>query len=474
MLHKVRKQKYGAKYYKRTKSVLGLDRQIHVPNDVPETQSIAEKVKGFVQTLVELVSDKHQELDILKVKMFGSFTNDTKVGDIDEFNFVCFVPSYIPTTLTRYATSGYRGIEKFGIVGPAVFYKTVKAILQPSMQNPGRNDVHVQDVFQYGDRTFVVIAWCCPRNHPHKITFDLVMACEMKTTLRDEIKTREHLKDSWLKGVIHYLEDEKVTLIVACNQSLPVTSSVYEKAIHKYLIRASNGRSNSLIRCLKFLSSIVFPEVVFKSKSSSKGYTRRPYVDSYIINRIVFTKWTEMNLESVRLIMKESFGLSYPRDANEPWLVVKDTVTREKLRTSLVNLKHIVHDDVIEVFDSSIFEENNLIEVKVDTISNAPNEVNTAKSYFRVRGRYHEAGAIADYCLDAPMCLYTIPDTQYMLFYRHNLVQELIMYRQTKIISEIGVNLSLVTKPEFYSKWNDYCSKKIEYDEFQMEYNTNI
>ena len=470
ILERARRKKYGKTYLDKNDSLLTLDRTIHVPNDVQETMHIAQMVLEFAKTLAKLVSKKHPELDILEVKMNGSFVNDTKVGDINDFNFLCIVPS--PNT-TRHTTSYYKGKNIFGIVGPEVFYETVKEILKPLIDNT-ETRVRVEDVFYNEDRTFVLISWLCPKNHLHEIQFDLAMACERDTALSEEIDSRVRENNSWLRDVKPYLSHEKVTQIVSSNQRMLYTSSVFEGAIHDYLKVISKGRAISLIRCVKFLSSIAFPELIVKSNASCKGYTATSYVNSYIISRLIFQNWSQfaetMSLEDVKLLMRNIFGRSYPRPSGETWLDVKDPVTGEMLSTSLKDLKYIDHADVIKVFDSPLFQGNARFDFEDETIVMPAKSPIAPKSYFRVRGRYHEAGVLAEYCSDSPMCLYTVPDTKTMPCYEHPLVHSLIMYRQKQINSDIGVNLSLINIADFYLKWKEYCSEDAEYEEFQQEY----
>ena len=446
MLELARKKKYGNIHLDHNDSLLTLDQLIHVPNDVPETMHIAQTVHEFAKTLATLVSKKHSELDILEVKMNGSFVNDTKVGDINDFNFLCIVPS--PNTVTRNATSEYKGLSKYGIVGPEVFYETIKEVLKSFINKPERKGVNVEDVFYIEDTTFVTISWYCPKKHLHKIKFDLAMAFEKETALSKEIDSRVHENNSWLRDITPYLTEEKVTQIVSSNLRFLNTSSVFELAIHKYLNDISKGRAISLIRCVKFLSSIVFPELIAQSHTSYKGYITTPYVNSYIISRLIFENWSKyaetMSLEDVKLLMRNIFGQSCPGLLGDTWLEVKDPVTSEMLRTSLKDLKYVEHADVIKVFESPVFHGYASFDLENETIVKPAKSPIAPKSYFRVRGRYHEFGVLTDCCSDSPMCLYTVPDTKTMPCYEHPLVHSLIMYRIKQINSEIGVNLSLI------------------------------
>ena len=96
MLDGARTEKYGKDYWKATGSgeleaMLALDRMCHVPNDATETIKFANVVQSFATTLVTIISKTHEVLRPPQSKPNGSFVNDTKVGDIDDFNYICIV-----------------------------------------------------------------------------------------------------------------------------------------------------------------------------------------------------------------------------------------------------------------------------------------------------------------------------------------------------------------------------------------------
>ena len=110
LLHKARAHTYGENYhlapscYEESNNwqydmLMSLDRSGHVPYDAPQTIEFEGHIRHFVQHVLQKM--RRDLPNNVKLKPLGSFACNTKVGDIDEFDYLLELDISEPT-VTKY------------------------------------------------------------------------------------------------------------------------------------------------------------------------------------------------------------------------------------------------------------------------------------------------------------------------------------------------------------------------------------
>ena len=196
LLHEAREYRYGPNYEQgvayphhgdKVEALLSLDRAGHVPNNTPHTIEFERHVRGFVCTLLESYWSTYKPSWYrgFKVTPMGSFPCDTKVGDIDEFDYLCVLD--IPREYWK-LTTPTQGTVKPGSPFHTNFAGHFKTFLQAADSD---SPVRVTNVYTHGPATCVVMSWTCCRGHQHSVSIDISLAAEFEeTTVEDMIRSR--------------------------------------------------------------------------------------------------------------------------------------------------------------------------------------------------------------------------------------------------------------------------------------------
>ena len=276
--------------------------------------------------------------------------------------------------MTRGITSISEGYNKYGVIGPEHFFESIKRILRPFIkkQKKSSNRVHVLDVFRVVDRTCILLSWDC-KKHIHKVQIDLTMACEQERCISDWMKDEGKLQSSWLTNMA--IDQEKVTLIVGLDGRMLFTSSVFEGPIHRYMRATEQNEAISLLRCAKMICKVALPELIFRSTTSEMGYHRLPYVNSYVLSRLIFQEY-HLKGESGMCLTNIMDQLGQKFRLNEEWL---DPITHEKLSAIPEDATNITHVDVVSVFKLASTNEH----IDIDQGITTPESKEGA--YFRIK-----------------------------------------------------------------------------------------
>ena len=149
LLHEARSEEYGDNYHKEDWGVSetpldsifpNLNKMCHVPKNTRVTKEFAPKVDAFVSSLLSKVKSKVE----IRPLMIGSFPNDTKIGDIDAFNYLCLVPPIEGMKIIQRPTDCYAELEENAPITPMDFYECVRKILE---HYNNTSAVFVSDIF---------------------------------------------------------------------------------------------------------------------------------------------------------------------------------------------------------------------------------------------------------------------------------------------------------------------------------------
>ena len=381
-----------------TDCLTALDRMSHVPNNVFETLEFERTAKEFADIIVMHIASEHKELGYLRLKLAGSFADDTKTGDIDHFRYMCIVESPMKEMTLNLSENSFDfyGILKYGSVGPENMYETMRHLLSSS--STMNRQIYVKNLYLLGATTHVILSWFCPRRHQHTLHIEFALACELAISLRSWLEKHEPPQFAWFQEFEKYLEDENITLIGMSRQRWEFSSCSFDRSIQRYLNDTNNSEATRLVRCVKLLCKVTLPDLFVKSKSSIKGYHITPYMNSYTVKSFVFQQWhlpgnKAIRINNMMVQLNKCFSKRHKdKLGSEMWLDTKDLITGQFLGTNInsFDMLNIDHDSIVQVFKSSPFVTvgTDINWQQVGISFSSYDEFSMAKAYFAVRGRY--------------------------------------------------------------------------------------
>ena len=115
---------------------------------------------------------------------FGSFPCDNKVGDIDEFDFLCVL--HLPKDCITGRETGYRDVrapnQRLGETIDWHIQPLCRKILQDLIMKTKEKactSPRVRDVFKHGPATCIELEWVCVDHHTHTVGIDITLAVEV-------------------------------------------------------------------------------------------------------------------------------------------------------------------------------------------------------------------------------------------------------------------------------------------------------
>ena len=452
----------------------------HVPNDMHETMEFERTAREFADSVAAQIVSEHKELGFLRLKLGGSFADDTKTENIDHFCYMCLVESAMKgmTLSPRENAFDFYGILKYGSVGPENIYETIRRLLNPLRTK--NKKIYVKNLYLLGATTNVILSWFCTRKHQHILHIEFTLACELDISLRSWLAMHKRPEYTWFKAFERYLEDVKILLIGMSKQKWEFSSCSFDRPIQRYLNDTCSSEAIRLVRCVKLLCKMTLPDLFVKSKSSIRGFHITPYMNSYTVKSFVFQQWhlpgnEAMRINNMMVQLNKCFcKLHKDKLGSEIWLDTKDFITGQFLGTNInsFDMLNIDHDSIVQVFTSSPFVTvGTSINWQPEKVSfSSYDQFNMAKAYFVVRGRYHAAKPSAEFCLNSPISMYRLPKADTMPLYKHRIVKHCLNYRINRILTDKGLDL---TKPtpgmSFPLCWLNYCSGTITFNDCMLE-----
>ena len=247
ILHKAREETYGEDYQQCTRSsqdgsvetrelLLSLDRSGHVPNDYPDIVAFESHIRKFARTLAgpvvkEFVTSKSDggSCELEEVRPIGSFPANTKVGDIDEFDYLIIVDREIKA----YHSALWSQMAN-------ISYKIYHILIDKKHDAISSKLLRIKNIHEHGPAICVELAWKCKHGHDHCVGIDLTLALEgtFDDTMRNEIIERvksvpllDGLVDEVDKAIWIYKGDG--TSLSSCNFDNDIFAKV-EKCIPRF------------------------------------------------------------------------------------------------------------------------------------------------------------------------------------------------------------------------------------------------
>ena len=295
LLHQARKERYGEGYAEfptdKPGSLVSLCHIGHVPNDTHQTRAFEGHVRRFTQWLVDRYwSTEHRPHWYIgySVKPMGSFPCDTKVGDIDEFDYLCVLE--VPTkwwTLTK-------GTGSVSVPGGTRlnwdFHAHCRDLLYPLTSSTGDEHLpQVRNVNKHGNfATCIDLAWTCRSGHAHEMGLDISLATEVgDREVGEVINGHIHGLPSPFHGVEKHV-NQHVFVYTLQTYSWHLSSCFYDNPLFDVLTRSLSQNMRMLFICLKLLTKGILPKEMKVDWKGLTGYKAGDTLSSHALKCLLF------------------------------------------------------------------------------------------------------------------------------------------------------------------------------------------
>ena len=177
-------------------SLLALGRVGHVSNNTPISRQFEGLIRKFVQELLHTYWTCETPSENtgtswpphwyrgFSVRPIGSFPCDTKVGEMDEFDYLCMLE--VDQRWWIFQPDGDdQWLAKVIVPGKLCWdlYPHYRHLLNPlTLHSTGTvrqhhpNLPHITDIYYHGPATCVQLAWTCDQGHGHDVSIDVSLA----------------------------------------------------------------------------------------------------------------------------------------------------------------------------------------------------------------------------------------------------------------------------------------------------------
>ena len=268
-----------------------LDYQISINKDDEEVKEFSGAIFHFLDILFELVKFVHKDFKF-RVIPTGSFPVNTKIGDMDEFDFVLFweniseqyeLEDFInPSNCITVLLSTYR-TEIIGLI---------KKVLTLCKEYDKVSEIRL---FWKNYAINIKFSWFCRLNHKHSVSIDLAISIKTTTTLQEYYKLRNFsLKNTPFEQSVDYNENIYWNKILGSGSQL-VDTNVFDKQLFE-TCDAISPNIKLCFRILKFVRDCFFP--CFWRKRKDHVLEREEYhiaqrFPSYLLKQVLFEEVTE-------------------------------------------------------------------------------------------------------------------------------------------------------------------------------------
>ena len=365
LIHEARIQHYGKDYttYHHNnnntthyESLLALDRMGHVCNDTEAIEEFEECVRTFIHWLLETFWAKPLPawdkgpawrpfwLENFDIRRIGSFPCDTKVGDLDEFDYLCVVDvndrGWKYNNVRKGGDGGWAGMvvsrgERF----PWEFLSHCTDLLRPHT-TPDTSTPHVSDLLKHGPAACVRLSWPCGHGHAHTVSIDLSLAIQA-TPGRPYLNVcGERNFPPWTPS--------------SCCSETEYLDELEQKV---------SSHIRPLFRCLKLIIRLLLPQQLIESKDSPRGWRLADIVTSHQLKCAVFKEvhlhqdqgdWVAEKLVKRAVGVLESLQRVEERHGCRVWPVCWDVILQEDVSTVNPDTEIFKHTTPQQIIQSLI------------------------------------------------------------------------------------------------------------------------
>ena len=367
LLHQARVHRYGDNYHLSTgyldnpitmdthgvtsyyrpptqyESLVTLDRTGHVPNDSPQTLEFEGHARRFTHWLVDTYWAQVRPTWLIDfhLELIGSFPCDTKVGDMDEFDYLCMV-EVDPDCWGLEVADGGEWEGKLTPPGGETFHwdfyshccDMLQSVREPTPSTP--LIPHVSKVYQHGPATCVELSWRCIHGHNHELGLDVSLATQVSDTrLADTIRAKlTHLPR--LGSHLEPLADKQLLVYKVYHRGWPLSTTSYDTPLFDLVEKTTTKHIKLLFRCLKLLTKEVLPKGFIYNWKTGTNRRLSGTVSSHIlksallqtaIHHTTTADWEVATLGDRLVDVLNTLGVKGQEGTYDRWPVCRDVIT---------------------------------------------------------------------------------------------------------------------------------------------------
>ena len=494
LLHQARIHSYGEDYATfptdKLGSLLSLGQAGHVPSNTPQTVEFESHVRKFVTWLLDTYWTKRNP-DWYKgftVKPIGSFPCDTKVGDINEFDYLCVLNLDLKDfEMKAYKDGKWKGSLETGYMDFQKFHRSYLNMFEDlapfDLQNPEK--LSISAIYKHGPATCIEITWTCFKGHDHGFGVDVSLATEMTDTgfwyqwfmgwryPNETTLTRALVKKfSHLPKPFRNLVDMVKTHIFVYTDGVvfdwALSSCTYDSPLMEVLENSITPHIRTLFRCLKLLTKHILPHSIRKVYGPA-GWRAGESVTSHCLKCLLFDEvgrhCKKEDWEGARIVDRlwhilDSLATA-ERNEMLDWPVCTDIITKTKVSSS-TDLTFFLHPKVPHDLAalSTHLQMSNWSREFTPESQFKQDDIKTTPTITYIRGldgNLHVADQIVD------MFLYSVELYGYTLkssapYHAHPLIQWCRQHITELYQTNRGVDLRQISAEDLHHVWGlAYC-----------------
>ena len=322
-----------------------LDHEISINQDDGEVKEFSEAIFNFLNSLFELVKFVHKDFDF-RVVPTGSFPVNSKIGDVDEFDFVLLWKNFSEHKLEELEIDGIPRNPLLLTYEPEI-KDVIKRVLTLCKEYGKVSEIRL---FWKNHAINIRFCWFCCLSHKHSVSLDIAISIKTTITLREYYRRKNFsLKNTPFEQSVDFDENVYWNEFLNCGSSR-VDTNIFDKQLFE-TCDAISPNIKLCFRVLKFVRDCFFPCFWKKRKdhvSEKEEYYITQKFPSYLLKQVLFQEVVEfhcseewknncIHLRIVSMLEKCLHG-SYFKDLLVPGLKLSPFGERRPYKTILNKL----------------------------------------------------------------------------------------------------------------------------------------
>ena len=268
-----------------------LDHEISINQDDGEVKEFSEAIFNFLNSLFELVKFVHKDFDF-RVVPTGSFPVNSKIGDIDEFDFVLFWGNFSEQYKLEEFEIERRSLKPLLLTYKPEIIDLIKRVLTLCKEYDKVSEIRL---FWKNHAINIEFCWFCCLSHKHSISLDLAISVKTTTILQEYYRLENcSLKNTPFEQSIDCNENIYWNELVKDGRAR-VDTNVFDKQFFE-ICDALSPNIKLCFRILKLLRDCFFPCLWKKRKNlvlerEERYITQR--FPSYLLKQVLFQEVIE-------------------------------------------------------------------------------------------------------------------------------------------------------------------------------------
>ena len=220
------------------------------------------------------------------VRPMGSYPCDTKVGDINEFDFLCVMDAEMGGRTLHDMAWEVGELIEFDRFGWNVYTHCTKWLEFLNISNTGKYNPHVSQIAKHGPATCIELSWTCTKGHSHLVSTDMSLAVQRTDPGRGKDATsRDGKLNSRLQDLPAPFQDvvakEPVMVLYNPAETWLDSSCIYDIPIFDSISSHLTPNIKTLFRFLKLITKYILQHEVEADEYSVTGWQIGDVISSH-------------------------------------------------------------------------------------------------------------------------------------------------------------------------------------------------